>query len=123
MKTIALCFALLCVCDAISGEIMAGAPRRITDERELNNLSEKVNHYLTQFQTDQQFEVVRTRSATVQIVAGVMYKMTVDMMENQQESQCKIALWEKSWESFAQLNIECGERKYLYVTKKADMKN
>lgn len=126
MKAFTLCFALLCVCGAISGATMAGAPRHITDEMELKKLTKKVGHYLMEFNKQgfgAHLELMRTRSATVQVVAGVMYKMMVDMMENQQESQCKIALWEKSWENFAKLDIECGngERKYSFVTEHKEM--
>lgn len=126
MKTFALCFTLLYVCGSISAAVMPGAPRDISDEMELNKLSKRVDHYLMEFNKQglgAHLELIRTRSATVQVVAGVLYKMMVDMMEEQQESKCKISLWEKSWENFAKLDIECGngQHKYSFVTEHKEM--
>lgn len=125
MKAFAVCLTLLCVCGAISGA-PPGSATRITDQTQLNELTQKVKSYMVEFNKEgfgAHLELIHTHSATVQVVAGVRYVLMADLMENHKQAECKIALWEKPWLNFAKMDIECGngQRKYSFQTMHKEM--
>lgn len=96
-----------------------GGEERITDKKKLNTLTRKLQNYLTRANEQHfgvKFRLIGIRSATHQIVEGDSYEFIVDLMKNQQQVTCKVKLWEKAWENYAELEIGDGPEKYSFTT-------
>ncbi|XP_055309719.1 uncharacterized protein LOC129573342 [Sitodiplosis mosellana] len=104
-----VCFALLyglCVAG------IPGAPRPITDETKLTELRNSVTTHMSKLSGQQngaQLEFIKIHTATSQTVAGSLYKIIAEINENNQIVNCTVSLWEKPWENFVKLDVECGE--------------
>lgn len=116
-----LCLILLCGW-SVNG--IPGGPKPITDETELLILTQNISTHLSKVVGDQpnSLEFVKLHSATVQTVAGKLYKMLVEINENNEAVNCTLSMWEKSWEDFIKFDVECGEekRKYGWSSKNID---
>lgn len=119
--------ALLCVfgVNAVEEEAdynipVIGGKIGITDEQKLNDLKNNFTVHLQKLgaQENGSFELIRLHSATYQVVAGILHEGLVEIKENDRLCNCTISLWEKPWEDFVKLNVECGpeKRKYEYVS-------
>lgn len=95
-----------------------GAPRPITDKAELATLASNLTTHLVNVGTNgNKLQFFKLHSASSKVVAGVKYDMIVEIVENDNNVNCTVGMWEKSWEDFVQLDMECGEekRKYEYT--------
>ncbi|XP_031631206.1 uncharacterized protein LOC116345714 [Contarinia nasturtii] len=92
-----------------------GGPRPITDEIELAKLTDNITTHLDRFGVQgTNFELVKLHSATVQVVAGVLYETLIEVMEKQNRVNCTMTMWEKAWENVIKVNVECGDEKRKY---------
>lgn len=104
------------------GYNIPGGRFRITDEKELSDLTKKVTTHLKGLSATKDgpnLEFIRVKSAEYQVVAGYIYHLVAEINENKKPTECKISLWEKPWLDFIKLDVECGEekRKYQYKPK------
>lgn len=115
MKYFALCVVLFAVCEA---DQIPGGSRPITDEGELNELTETVKTHLTKVgaqENSAQLNFLRVHSATVSVVSGRLYKLIAEINENNTPVNCSISLWDKPWiPEFVKFDVECGEEKRKY---------
>lgn len=121
--------ALLCIANAypadeVAGSNIPGGNIRITDEKKLTELTKNVTDHLIKLGTQENkaFEFIRVHSALYQVVAGIAYKLLVELKENDlPATNCTISLWEKPWENFVKFNVECDEkRKYEYISQEPE---
>lgn len=108
--------------DAEAGYNIPGGKFRITDEKEIKDLEQKVVTHLkklSETENGPNLEFVRTRSAEYQVVAGMIWRLVAEVNENKAATDCKIEIWEKPWLDFVKMDVECGEdkRKYQYKSR------
>lgn len=131
MKFFLLCVSLLGIfdiCFAEVVELVAGGKNIIQDEKRLHELSQSIREHLRKLSGQAQggnLELIQLHSATSQLVTGVLYDAFAELRENSVIVNCSISLWEKPWEKFIKLDVECGKekRKYAYATQPVDSKN
>lgn len=132
-RKFALCFSLLSfcrvyACDSTSDTEAAsfnipGGDFRITDEKEISDLTKKVSENLAKIVENdnaRSLEFIKIHSATYQVVTGIIYDLKVEMNENKKPTNCTISLWEKPWLDFIKFDVECGDdekHKYQYLSK------
>lgn len=120
MNTFAFCVTLLSVCGAISGAFVPGGKTAVTDDETYYELTKNVSMYMKEMSAGTfgvKLEFVRGYDATVQVVAGVLYEMNADVKENGKVGECKVSVYEKSWENFVKMDVVCGngQRKYSFA--------
>lgn len=100
-----------------------GAPSPLSEDR----YPEIAGHMSTAFvklgadKENTNFELVRILEATSQVVAGTAYKGKGEFKKNKGETKvCDFDIWEKSWEQFLKLTLNCldGERHEVTKEKK-----
>lgn len=120
-----LLMSMLCVGTSIvHGDQLVGGPSAITDPKELGELKEHFTASLAQLsgnnEHNSKLDFVEILSAKRKVVAGTLTEADVKLRENEEEKTCQLSLWEKKWEKFEQLEVECGEdeskRKYKLTT-------
>lgn len=121
MKNVVLGLTLLCIFGGIAAHKIAGGKNKITDEQKLSELAGNVTVHLAKLGEQEKgtFEFVRIHEATYQTVGGSLYELKADIKENNQESTCDIKLYERPWEDYVKLDVECGEgekRVYQYIS-------
>ncbi|XP_055297206.1 uncharacterized protein LOC129565908 [Sitodiplosis mosellana] len=111
-----LYLSLLCgFCVSIPGGVTP-----ITDESTLTELRNKFTIHLKKLNAQEngaQLEFVKLHQATVQVIAGLLYKMNVELNENNINVNCAASLLEQQWTNFVEFDVECGsddERKRKY---------
>lgn len=110
-----LCLTILC--GLAASERILGGPQPVTDATELAELRQNVMNHLKNLGAQPNgahLEFVKFHRATSKVVAGVLYEISAEIKENNQNVNCTLDLWEKSWQDFVKLNIECGEEKRKY---------
>lgn len=106
--------------DKEGGYNIPGGRFRITDQKELDDLQEKVVKHLktlSESENGPDLEFVRIKSADYQVVAGMLWRLVAEINENNEKTDCNIEIWEKPWLNFAKLDVECGKEKRKYQWK------
>lgn len=99
---------------------IVGGKLPITDEQELSDLVKRVKTSLKQLgktENGPNLEFIRVKSAEYRVVAGFIYTLQAEIMENKTKTDCTIEVWEKPWLDFVRLDVECGEEKRKYQWK------
>lgn len=119
---VVLCLTLLCgICGSAS--FIPGGPRPLTEEWELTDLAGNLTEHLKKAGSENgtNLEFIKILSATSKVVAGRLFNVRAGIYENSTETNCTIELWEKPWENFVKIDVECGHeedepRKYGWAS-------
>lgn len=121
--------ALFCIANAYPSDEKAGfnipgGKFRITDEKQLTEITKNVTDHLKTLGTQENkaFEFIRVHSALYQVVAGIIYELLVELKENDlPPTNCTISLYEKPWERLVKFNVDCDEkRKYEFISQEPE---
>lgn len=96
----------------ISEHNFPSMPRPILDEKELADVHHNISTHLEKLRAQENgphFELAKIHWAYYQTVAGSLWKVKAALVQNKQEKNCTINLYERPWENLVKLNVECGE--------------
>lgn len=109
--------------DTEPGYNLPGGKFKLTDEKELSDLVDRVKTNLKKLgdtENGPNLEFVRVKSAEYRVVTGFIYTLVAEVNENKAATDCTIEIWEKPWLDFVKLDVECGKEKRKYQWKSCE---
>lgn len=100
---------------------LLGGPQEVPEE-EWPGLHIKVQRAFIQLGAEHQnfaFHYKNIIRATKQIVAGISYDVDVNVGVGEamdETKECKVTIWEKSWENFVKATFKCENAKYEHIS-------
>lgn len=94
------------------------------DAETLEQLKQNVSEAFVQSADDGEHKLTLgdVNAATKQVVAGILYKINAKINTGDEEKDCVVEVWDKSWINFYQVSVDCGSGKPLQINRRARTK-